>query len=289
MSTGVGCAILPTSSSVCIMRLMRGARGCVTFLPAGILPQQARGACRACAPPLQSRTWRRWGTLTLTAVRCPPWVRGGLRDEPVGDYSVWDSYRACIHIAGPGSLQNLPLQTFHCSSLVAWPKDWLSPAVARSRSAGHGQRQEAQACGTGAGAGECRGGAGPAQGCRGGRAPVRTHCVYPGPQPGGAGAASARARRGGCARRPPPRLRLSVPDTRCVAQSLLDIPCGVCCPALQQGVCIYVELTNQCLVCCVVQHACPVRSQPRVLHAQHARCGGRRCRGPGGGGAGRGV
>ena len=33
MRTGVGCAILPTSSSVCIIRLMRDANGCVTFLP----------------------------------------------------------------------------------------------------------------------------------------------------------------------------------------------------------------------------------------------------------------
>lgn len=33
MRTGVGCAILPTSSSVCIIRFMRDASGCVAFLP----------------------------------------------------------------------------------------------------------------------------------------------------------------------------------------------------------------------------------------------------------------
>ena len=36
MRTGVGCAILPTSSSVCIIRFMRDASGCVAFLPLAI-------------------------------------------------------------------------------------------------------------------------------------------------------------------------------------------------------------------------------------------------------------
>jgi hypothetical protein len=52
MSTGVGCAILPTSSSVCIMRLMRGASGCVTFLPAGILARAGARRLPSLCPAL---------------------------------------------------------------------------------------------------------------------------------------------------------------------------------------------------------------------------------------------